>query len=77
MAGPQAQFSVGKNRILVIDDDVISRRLLKEILVKEGYVVAEADNGRDGLDAVAAFNPELIPHAAQRILPISLFFKPR
>jgi two-component system response regulator (stage 0 sporulation protein F) len=36
--------------ILVIDDEQSIRKLLKEILEKEGYTVLEAANGREGLN---------------------------
>lgn len=37
--------------ILVIDDEQSIRRLLKEILEREGYHVLEAENGQEGLIA--------------------------
>ncbi|MDH3393490.1 MAG: response regulator [Desulfobulbaceae bacterium] len=36
-------------RILVIDDDTQIREMLREILVKEGYEVAVAENGKDAI----------------------------
>ncbi len=36
-------------RILVIDDDFQVRALLKEILEQEGYEVADASNGAEGI----------------------------
>ena len=36
-------------RVLVIDDEVAIRRLLRLYLEREGYSVVEADNGLDGL----------------------------
>lgn len=40
----------GKARILVIDDDVAVRRVMCRLFDHEGYEVAEAANGREGLD---------------------------
>jgi len=36
-------------RILIIDDDAVTRDILIEILEMEGYQVANADNGKAGL----------------------------
>lgn len=40
---------VSTARVLVVDDEVAIRRLLRLYLEREGYVVVEADNGLDGL----------------------------
>jgi DNA-binding response OmpR family regulator len=37
------------NRILVVDDEIVIRALLVDILVEEGYDVETASNGRDAL----------------------------
>ena len=37
------------SRILIIDDDVVTREILNEILEMEGYQVANAGNGKTGL----------------------------
>lgn len=46
--------------ILVIDDDPISRRLLRFWMEKEGYAVAEAGNGQEGLDIFQKTMPDII-----------------
>jgi two-component system KDP operon response regulator KdpE len=46
--------------ILVIDDEVQIRRLLEITLSSNGYKVAEASTGKDGLIAAATHNPALI-----------------
>ena len=38
-------------RILIVDDDAINRTILKKIF-SQSYAVAEAENGRKGLDAI-------------------------
>jgi two-component system KDP operon response regulator KdpE len=48
------------NKILVIDDDVTIRRLLKVSLESQGYTVAEAVNGQDGIQQTAVARPELV-----------------
>ncbi len=50
----------GKGRVLVIDDDAMSRDVLRRLLEKEGITTLEAVNGSAGLEAVAADPPDLI-----------------
>lgn len=47
-------------RILVVDDDVDVRKLLRRMLSIEGYAVAEAPDGPSALAEVEAFAPDLI-----------------
>jgi two-component system KDP operon response regulator KdpE len=47
-------------RILVIDDEVQIRRMLKLALAGHGYDMAEASSGQDGLNQVAIFRPDLV-----------------
>lgn len=49
-----------KPSILVVDDILDNRRLLSQILTKNGYRVRTASNGEQALDAVAAEPPDLI-----------------
>ncbi|NJN96646.1 MAG: response regulator, partial [Anaerolineales bacterium] len=46
--------------VLVIEDDLTTREMMRRMLEKEGWTVAEAENGRVGLAQVAASQPELI-----------------
>ena len=55
MSGPAA-----KQRILVIDDEVQIRRLLRITLDAAGYLVVEADSGRLGLDEAARGQPDAV-----------------
>lgn len=50
----------GKQTILVIDDEVQIRRLLEITLTANDYKIIEADNGKDGCNLAASFNPALI-----------------
>ena len=50
----------GKARILIIDDDDDYRASTRALLEGEGYDVAEADSGRDGLAAAREHRPDLI-----------------
>lgn len=47
-------------RILVIDDETQIRRFLRVTLTGHGYVVKDVGTGKEGLDAVAGFSPDLI-----------------
>lgn len=45
---------------LIIDDDAVMRLLLHETLKAEGFAVAEADNGKDGLNLCINREPDLV-----------------
>jgi CheY-like chemotaxis protein len=47
-------------RALVVDDDPTSRTVLRSVLEKESWIVAEAEDGRAALAAVADKTPDLI-----------------
>ena len=47
-------------KILVIEDDDVSRELMRMALEKGGYEVSVADNGVDGYDAAVFVRPDLI-----------------
>jgi DNA-binding response OmpR family regulator len=47
-------------RLLVIDDDADIRNLLRELLERAGYEVAESSNGRDGLRTLYSISPDLV-----------------
>ena len=46
--------------ILIIDDDPAIRATVAEILTSEGYTVATAINGADGLQSLDRINPALV-----------------
>jgi CheY-like chemotaxis protein len=52
--------SVHEGPVLVIDDDADARDRMAALLTREGWRVASAENGRAGLEAVAAKRPCLI-----------------
>jgi len=46
--------------VLVVDDDAGGRRLTRATLVKAGFAVSEAGDGRAALDAMRAAMPDLV-----------------
>jgi PAS domain S-box-containing protein len=46
--------------VLVVEDDAATREMLRRILEKAGWQVDEAENGRIGLERVAAATPSLV-----------------
>lgn len=50
----------GGHPILVIEDDATTSNLMARLLVKEGYDVSQAVNGRDALRLMASEKPSLI-----------------
>ena len=49
-----------KNTILIVEDEIDLRTLLKEKLESEGFNILEAENGKDGLDASLEKHPDII-----------------
>lgn len=49
-----------KNLILIVDDDPITRRLLRLAMEKEGYEVVEAHNGEQGLKLFSQRVPDIV-----------------
>ncbi|MEZ2232735.1 response regulator [Microcoleus sp.] len=47
-------------QILIVEDDVATRRILRRILEKQGWAVTEADSGRAALDRLDVSRPNLI-----------------
>jgi CheY-like chemotaxis protein len=46
--------------VLVVEDVDVTREMLRRVLEREGWTVAEAENGRVGLERVAKSQPDLI-----------------
>jgi CheY-like chemotaxis protein len=49
-----------KQKVLIIEDDRIMRENTAELLELSGYSVAVAENGKEGIQQVEAFQPDLI-----------------
>jgi len=47
-------------RILIIDDETQIRRFLRVALTGNGYIVKDVGTGKEGLDVVAKFSPDLV-----------------
>jgi putative two-component system response regulator len=50
----------GKSRVLVVDDDRLSREMMVDLLVPLGYEVMSADNGVECLEMVKRHLPDLV-----------------
>ncbi|MGB7443687.1 MAG: PleD family two-component system response regulator [Coleofasciculaceae cyanobacterium] len=46
--------------ILVVDDDQSTRQVLRKVMEKEGYLVVEATNGKQGIEAYKRLKPHLV-----------------
>jgi len=51
---------MAKKRILVIDDEQMSRDGVAEVLADEGYEVAVAADGQEGIAVLPSFLPDLV-----------------
>ena len=47
-------------RILLVDDDKENRRVMRNLVTREGFIVIEAGNGREALDQITESIPDLI-----------------
>jgi CheY-like chemotaxis protein len=48
------------NNVLLVDDDVEARELMAHNLEKAGWIVSEAGNGQEALDAMDSAQPQLV-----------------
>ena len=51
-ANPQESTPISAGTVLVVDDEVRNRKLLRDLLVFHGYTVCEAENGQQALQVV-------------------------
>ncbi|MGJ3248937.1 MAG: response regulator [Elainellaceae cyanobacterium] len=49
-----------QRRILVVDDNKENRHILSEFLMSTGFKVAEAIDGKEGLEMMTSFHPDLL-----------------
>jgi signal transduction histidine kinase/CheY-like chemotaxis protein len=57
---PQYQADDAAGPVLIVDDDAVTREMLRRMLEKEGWAVTTAQNGRVALECVAEHQPALI-----------------
>ena len=46
--------------VLVVDDDNLTRKVLRSFLENQGHIVAEASDGRSCLNTAQSFQPDLV-----------------
>ncbi len=46
--------------ILIVDDEIFNREIIKKILIKEGYGVIEAENGKEAIKKYKKYKIDLI-----------------
>ncbi len=54
------QMENNANKILVIEDDILMVKILEFVLRKEGYELAIAKDGIEGIEKLQTFNPGMI-----------------
>ncbi len=47
-------------KILIVDDKDVNRLVISEVLKPLGFLIAEAENGREGIKQLEAFQPNLV-----------------
>jgi CheY-like chemotaxis protein len=51
---------MGGELILIVEDQRLNRKLVRDVLQAKGYRTAEAENGEDGVHAAVEQHPDLI-----------------
>jgi CheY-like chemotaxis protein len=59
-SGTMAGLAIAKKKILIVEDDPVSRRLLSHFLEKENYAVVNAANAEDGIRSLSQEKPDLV-----------------
>lgn len=59
-AGQVQNAAARVRKVLVVDDEETNTRLLEGMLVPEGYEIKRVHNGRDAIDAVNSFLPDIV-----------------
>jgi len=47
-------------KLLIVDDDLLFRQMLVEILETQGYKITDAENGEEGVQTFVKFHPDLV-----------------
>ena len=53
-------MNINNSRILIVEDEPAIAQMYQYKLEQEGYVIALAINGKEGLDVINEFKPDLI-----------------
>ena len=48
------------NKVLVVDDSALMRKVLRQVLSEAGFEVESARSGREGVELVQAFEPDVV-----------------
>jgi len=51
---------MSKNKILIVDDEIMNVNLLEDILEDQNYLIETAYSGEDALEVFSVFNPDLV-----------------
>ncbi|MDJ1177973.1 response regulator [Roseofilum sp. BLCC_M91] len=60
LSGKIIGYRETQKKILVVDDKVVNRKIIVEVLSQLGFQLAEAENGKLGLEQYHQFQPDLI-----------------
>ncbi len=58
--GPGAGRSGGPKKILIVEDNLTNREVMREVLKERGFAVVEAEDGSEGIRLVEKINPDLV-----------------
>ena len=47
-------------KVLIVDDSLFQRKTIKDALIKEGYEVVEASNGKEGVETAKREKPGMV-----------------
>ncbi len=47
-------------QILIVDDAAFMRMMIRDILMKDGYIIHEASNGEEAVDKYSRIKPDLV-----------------
>ncbi|MBI1297077.1 PAS domain S-box protein [bacterium] len=56
----EMQQMTNQSRVLIVDDEPIMRNMIRLVLEREHYTIAEAKNGAEALEMVASFRPDVV-----------------
>jgi len=57
---PKGKMDKGMSRIVIADDDPVSRGLIRDVLEPQSYEVFEASNGEEALAMIVETRPDLV-----------------